>query len=100
MPTLFCETEGHILGGNSGEPSRNPAQSETPATSGNFMRENRETPQVSGRSGPDRLVKAMRYTASMHACGESDEQVVPAKRPNKGEESHSNKRSTLISPEK
>jgi group II intron reverse transcriptase/maturase len=51
------------------------------------MRENRETPLVSGSSMPDRLEKATSYTASTHASGESDEQVVPAKRSNNGEQS-------------
>jgi len=51
------------------------------------MRENRETPSVSGSSTPDRLEKATSSTSSMHAGGESDEQVVPAKRSNKGERS-------------
>ena len=69
------------------EPSMNPAQSETPGMPGNFMRENRETPLASGRSTPDRLEKATSYTASMHASGESDERVVPAKRSNNGEQS-------------
>jgi group II intron reverse transcriptase/maturase len=53
---------------------------------GNFMRENRETPLVSG-SRPDRLEKATSHKTSMHASGESDEQVVPAKRSNNGEQS-------------
>ena len=65
----------------------NPAQSQTPGMSGNSMRENRETPQVSGSGTPDRLEKAMSYETSMYAGGESDEQAVPAKRPNKGEQS-------------
>jgi len=65
----------------------NPAQSETPGMLGNSMRENREAPQASGSSRPDRLEKAMSDETSMHACGESDEQVVPAKRSNKEEES-------------
>jgi len=68
------------------EPSMNPAQSETPGMSGNSMRENRETPSESGSNTPDGLEKATSYTASMHAGGESDEQVVPAKRSNNGEE--------------
>ena len=42
------------------------------------MRENRETPLVSGSSKPDRLEKATSYEASMNASGESDEQVVCA----------------------
>ena len=51
------------------------------------MRENRETPLASGSSRPDRLEKATSYTTSMNACGASDEQVVPTKCPNKGEQS-------------
>jgi len=51
------------------------------------MRENRETPLASGSSTPDRLEKATSYTASANASGESDEQVVPAKRSNNGEAS-------------
>jgi group II intron reverse transcriptase/maturase len=54
--------------------------------SGNSMRENRETPLVCG-SMPDRLEKATSYKTSMYAGGESDERVVPAKRPNNGEQS-------------
>jgi RNA-directed DNA polymerase len=75
------------MGDDSREPSMNPAQSQTPGMSGNSMRENRETPPVSGNSRPDRLEKATSYTASKHAGGESDEQVVPAKRSNNGERS-------------
>jgi RNA-directed DNA polymerase len=51
------------------------------------MRENRETPSVSGGSRPDRLEKATSHETSMYAGGESDEQGVPAKLPNKGEQS-------------
>src|SRR3989441_9498664 len=65
----------------------NPAQSEAPGMSENFMRENRETPQASGSSKPDRLEKAMSYKASTHASGESDEQGVATKRSNKEEQS-------------
>ena len=65
----------------------NPAQPETPGMSGNFMRENREAPLVSGSSTPDRLEKATSYKTSMHASGESDEQILPTKHPNKGERS-------------
>ena len=50
-------------------------------------RENREAPLASGSSTPDRLEKATSYTTSMHASGESDERVVPAKRSNNGEQS-------------
>jgi len=86
MPTLFCEAEGHNMDDDKREPSVNPAQSETPGTSGNSMRENREAPLASGSSTPDRLEKATSYTTSMHVSGESDERVVPAKRPNNGEQ--------------
>jgi group II intron reverse transcriptase/maturase len=54
---------------------------------GNSMRENRETPLASGSSTPDRLEKATSYKASMYDSGESDEQVVPAKRSNNEEQS-------------
>ena len=84
---MFGEAEGHIMSDKIREPLMNPAQSETPGMSGNFMRENREAPLVSGSSKPDRLVKAISRTTNMHASGESDEQVIPAKRPNKGERS-------------
>ena len=78
MPTLFCEAEGHIKGDDTREPPMNPAQSQTPGMSGNSMRENRETPLVSGSSTPDRLEKATSYTPSVNAGGEADEQVVCA----------------------
>lgn len=84
---MFCESEGNIMDDERREPSVNPAQSETPGTLENSMRENRETPLASGSSAPDRLEKATSYTASMNASGESDEQVVPAKRPNNEEQS-------------
>src|SRR5713101_6419252 len=83
----FGEAEGHIMGDDTREPLVNPAQSETPGMPENSMRENRETPSVSGSGTPDRLEKATSYTTSMHARGESDEQVVPAKRSNNEERS-------------
>ena len=55
------------------EPLASPAQSETPGMLENSMRENRETPQVSGSNTPDRLEKATSYKTSMYASGESDE---------------------------
>ena len=59
---MFRETEGHIMDDDQREPSVNPAQSETPGTLGNSMRENREAPLASGSKTPDRLEKATRYT--------------------------------------
>jgi group II intron reverse transcriptase/maturase len=47
------------------------------------MRENRETPAVSRRDDLERSVKGDR-TTDMHAAGESDDSIVPAKRANKG----------------
>jgi len=79
---LCSEREGHLVGGETGERPTHPAQSETPGTLGNCMRENRETPRVSGRSTPDGREKATSSTTSRHARGESDEPVVPAKRSN------------------
>ena len=84
MPTLFGEAEGNIMGDDKRETFMNPAQSETPGMPGNSMRENRETPQASGSSTPDRLEKAMSDETSTHAGGESDSTVVPTKCPNKG----------------
>ena len=84
---MFREAEGHIVGDDTREPLTNPAQSETPGMPGHSMRENRETPLVSGRSMPDRLEKATSYKTSVYASGESDERVVPAKRSNNGEQS-------------
>src|SRR2546425_12427690 len=81
---LFREAEGHIAGNDRRELSTNPAQSQTPGMLGNSMRENRETPLVSGSKRPDRLEKATSYKTSVYASGESDERVVPAKYPNNG----------------
>jgi len=83
----FGEAEGRIVGDERREPPMNPAQSETPGMPGNSMCENRETPRASGSSTPDRLEKAESHTVSMHVSGESDEQVVPAKRSNEEEQS-------------
>lgn len=66
---MFCESEGNIMGDDNREPPMNPAQSETPGTLGNPMRENRETPLASGSNTRDRLEKATSYTTSMHARG-------------------------------
>ena len=86
-PTLSLQAEGETREGDKREPTRDPAQSETPGMPGNSMCENRETPLASGRNTPDRLEKATSYTASAHASGESDEPVVPAKRSNNEEQS-------------
>ncbi|MDQ1470816.1 MAG: RNA-directed polymerase [Bryobacterales bacterium] len=69
------------------EPLVNPAQSETPGMSGNFMRENREVPPLSGSSEAGSAGEGEGRATSMNGGGKSDERVVPAKRPNKGEQS-------------
>ena len=61
------------------------AQSKTPGMSGNFTRENRETPSTpAAESAAGRLETAMSQESNMHVGGESDGCVVPAKCPNKG----------------
>ena len=75
---MFGESEGHIMDDVKRELFMIPAQSQTPGMLGNSMRENRETPLVSGSSKPDRLEKATSYETSTNASGESDEQVVCA----------------------
>jgi len=75
------------MGDDKREPHMNPAQSETSGTPGNFVRENREIPSTSGGSEPDRLMKAKSHEISMNVGGKSDERVVPAKQPNKEEQS-------------
>jgi len=66
------------------EPSGNAAESQTLSMCGNSMRENRETPAVSAPlGGAERPEKTSGRTSGMHAAGESDDLVVPAKRANK-----------------
>ena len=67
MPTLFCETEGHIVGGDKRERLTNPAQSETPGTLGNSMRENRETLRPPAVMAADRGGKS---EDAIHRCTE------------------------------
>jgi hypothetical protein len=51
------------------------------------MRENRETPAVPEAVRAGWLVKALSYTTSAYAAGESHGGIVPAKGPNKGDKS-------------
>jgi RNA-directed DNA polymerase len=86
VSTPLSEAEGHTEVGVIGEPSSDPAQSETLCMRGNSSHGKREIPQVPtglvprGRSG-----KAIGRTLDMHAWGKSDDCVVPGKPPNKGE---------------
>jgi RNA-directed DNA polymerase len=69
-----------------GESTSNPARSETSSTCRNPMRENREIPFLpfegisEGRAG-----KVNDRNPAMHGHGKSDNPIVPAKPPNKGE---------------
>jgi RNA-directed DNA polymerase len=83
---LFCETEDHIMSDGKREPLMSPAQSEAPGMSGHSMRENRETPLVSGSSRVGPAGEGESHTTSANASGESDERVVPTRRSNEEEE--------------
>jgi RNA-directed DNA polymerase len=86
VPTPWSEAEGYTKGGVTGEPSSDPAQSETLGTRGNSPHGKREIPQVPteldsmGRPG-----KANGRTSGVHAWGKSDDRIVPGKPRNKGE---------------
>src|SRR5262245_60852007 len=86
VPTPLSEAEGNIEGGVNGQPTSDPAQSETLRTRGNSPHGKREIPQVPtefcsmGRPG-----KAKGRTSGVHAWGKSDDRVVPEKPPNQGE---------------
>jgi RNA-directed DNA polymerase len=63
------------------------AQSKTPGMHRNSTRENRETPSTpAGKDAAGRLEKALSEKSNMYVDGESDGRIVPAKRPNKGEQ--------------
>jgi hypothetical protein len=77
---MFCESEGYTAGVDRGETHADPAQSETPGTSGNSLRENRETPQASAMQRTVR--RSPKRKSGMNAGGESSDRIVPAKRVN------------------
>ena len=83
VPTPLSEAEGNTVGGDSGEPSPDPAQSKTLRMRGNSWHGNREIP-TSSIPWVDRLGKAASRTPGMHAVGNSDALRVPGKRANKG----------------
>ena len=85
VPTLLSEAEGNTEGGDIGEPSPDPAQSETRCMRRNFSRGKREIPQVpTGLVPRGRPGKAIGRTPGRYARGKSDDCVVPGKPPNKG----------------
>ena len=67
------------------EPVFNAAESKTPCMCGNSPHGNRESQQVSSHDGGgERSGKAVGRTPDMHACGQSDDSIVPKKRKRKG----------------
>ena len=82
VPTSCCEGEGHMPDGVTREPCGDAAESQTLCMRGHSMRENRETPAVPLPARRGRPEKASGRTSGMHAAGESDDLVVPAKRAN------------------
>jgi RNA-directed DNA polymerase len=80
---LITNSEGHMDGGDIGEPLDSSAQSKSPSTPGNSMHGNRETSGASGQETvTDRREKAQSRTARMHAPEESDRGIVPQNRSN------------------
>ena len=66
------------------EPVFNAAESQTPRMRGNSVHGNRETPQVSSPDGDEeRSGNGASHTPDVHACGESDDSIVPEKQANK-----------------
>src|SRR5215831_9167223 len=73
VPTRLSDAEGHIAGGVMGEPSSDPAQSETLCTRGNSPHGKREIPQVPTELlSMGRPEKANGRTSGVHAWGKSD----------------------------
>ena len=86
-PTPLSEAEGKIGGGDKGEPSTSPAQSQNLSTRGYSSHGNRETPKTSAEENgsADRSEKASCRTSDMHVFGESDDRVVPEQPANHSE---------------
>src|SRR5262249_19822972 len=84
VPTPLTEAEGHTEGGDIGQPSSDPAQSETLCTRGNSLHGKREIPGASADGRAGRPEKVDDRTPGVHAPGKSDGRVVPGKPPNKG----------------
>ena len=84
VPTRLSDAEGNIAGGVIGEPSTDPAQSETLCTRGNSSHGKREIPWVPSGDAVGRPEKVYDRTSDVHAHGKSDGRVVPKKPPNNG----------------
>jgi RNA-directed DNA polymerase len=83
VPTRFSDAEGHTESGVSGEPSSDPAQSETLRTRGNSSHGKREIPWGPSGAAVGRPEKVYDRTSGAHAHGKSDGRVVPKKPPNR-----------------
>ena len=83
VPTPLGDAEGNTEGGVIGEPSSDPAQSETLCTRGNSSHGKREIPRVPAGGAVGRPEKVHDRTSGMHAHGKSDGRVVPKKPPNR-----------------
>ena len=79
----MSEAEGNTEGGDIGESSPDPAQSETLCTRGNSSHGKREIPRVPADGTAGRPEKVYDHTSGMHARGKSDGRVVPKKPPNR-----------------
>ncbi len=85
VPTPLSEAEGHTGDGVTGEPSPDPAQSETLCMRGNSSLGNREIPESFPVDGSgDRSGKGFGPTPDMHGSGKSEDGIVPSKLPNNG----------------
>jgi RNA-directed DNA polymerase len=83
VPTPLSYAEGNTVGGVTGKPPSDPAQSETLRMRGNSSHGKREIPRVpaGGKAGGSEKVDDC--TSGMHAHGKSDGCVVPEKPPNR-----------------
>ena len=83
VPTRLSDAEGNTEGGVIGEPSSDPAQSETLCTRGNSPHGKREIPWAPAGGAAGRPEKVYDRTSGAHAHGKSDGRVVPKKPPNR-----------------
>jgi RNA-directed DNA polymerase len=83
VPTRLSDAEGHTEGGDIGEPSSDPAQSETLRTRGNSSHGKREIPWVPTGDAVGRPEKVDDRTSGAHVHGKSDGRVIPKKPPNR-----------------
>jgi RNA-directed DNA polymerase len=84
VPTPLSLAEGNTVGGVTGKPPSDPAQSETLRMRGNSSHGKREIPRVPAGGKAGRSEKVEDRTSDAHARGKSDGCVVPKKPPNRG----------------